>query len=284
MNQMVREIQSSNAGITAYFDEYSRRIRVDDYHGPIGEVVKLIDRAITPWAEKLIVKSRPGDVGEFEKLGYHREAFIAGYFSGTDMYFLVRYLGDERAFSPRLADEEALIRSVLILPRQQTSVPAPNIVYATVADVLTLAELYRSSFRIYPTPVGDPVYIKRTIDDGTVYVFIRDGSRIVSAASAEINKKHHNAELTDCATAEGFEGKGYMRALLSELESHLHGRGITCPYTIARSASFGMNKVFHQLGYQFGGRMVKNCMIYSGMEDMNVWFKFENEKMGKSAH
>jgi len=281
---MVREIETSTAGISAYFDEYSRRIRVDDYHGPIGEVVKLTDGAIEPWTEKLIVKSRPGDVSEFEKHGYHREAFIAGYFSGTDMHFLVRYLSDERAFSPRLGDEDALIRSVLILPRQQTSIPATNIVYATTADATALANLYRNSFQIYPTPVGDPVHIKKTIKDGTVYVFIRDGRQIISAASAEINERYHNAELTDCATAEEHGGKGYMRALLTELENHLRGRGITCPYTIARSASFGMNKVFHQLGYQFGGKMVKNCMIYSGMEDMNVWYKFENEKMGKSAH
>ena len=148
-----------------------------------------------------------------------------------------------------------------------------DIHFAKPEEAEALAKLYRDSFRVYPTPVNDPAYVKKTIDDGTVYVFIRDGNRIVSAASAEINEKYRNAELTDCATAEDYEGKGYMRALLTELENHLRAREISCCYTIARSASFGMNKVFHQLGYKFGGRMVKNCMIYSGMEDMNVWYK-----------
>lgn len=263
--------------MTAYFDEYSRRIRIDEYYGPITGVVKLVEGEITPWAEKLIIKSRPEDVLAFEKLGYLQEAFIAGYFSGTDMYFLVRYLNKERASSPRLADEEGIVSSVLLTPPQNTPPSTGTVIRASTTDAPALALLYRDSFRVYPTPVNDPDYVKKTMADGTIYVFIRDGNRIVSAASAEINERYHNAELTDCATAEGYEGKGYMRALLTELENQLRKRGITCLYTIARSASFGMNKAFHQLGYQFGGTMVKNCMIYSGMEDMNVWYKFENQ-------
>ncbi len=274
---MVREIASGKTNITLYVDEYSRRIRVDDYQGSIAEVVKLLDREVTSWTEKLIVKSRPDDVLAFENLGYRQEAMIAGYFSGTDMYFMVRYLIKERGSSPRLGDEEGIVSSVLLTPQQNTPASTGTVIRASTTDAPALAQLYRDSFQVYPTPVNDPDYVKKTMEDGTIYVFIRDGNRIVSAASAEINERYHNAELTDCATAEGYEGKGYMRALLTELENQLRKRGITCLYTIARSASFGMNKAFHQLGYQFGGTMVKNCMIYSGMEDMNVWHKFDNQ-------
>ncbi len=270
---MIRVLKNELVSATLYEDEYSRRIRVDDYAGVPEEIIRFIDEGIPPWTEKLIVKSRPGDVMAFEKLGYQREAFIAGYFSGTDMHFMVRYLNEERASSPRLGDEDALVRAVLLVPPGGSSVSNHDIKFATPADDEALAKLYKDSFRVYPTPVNDPAYVRKTIDEGTVYAFIRDGNRIVSAASAEINAKYHNAELTDCATADGYEGRGYMRALLTALESRLRGMGITCCYTIARSASFGMNKVFHQLGYKFGGRMIKNCMIYSGMEDMNVWYK-----------
>ena len=99
-------------------------------------------------------------------------------------------------------------------------------------------------------------------------------NKIVAAASAEINKQYRNAELTDCATAEGFQGKGYMRSLLLELERNLRTQGITCLYTIARAESFGMNKAFHDLGFAYSGRMTNNCFIFSGLEDMNVWYKF----------
>jgi beta-lysine N6-acetyltransferase len=270
---MIRLLQNESVTVSLYEDEYSRRVRVDDYSGPLEDIKSAVDAALPSWTEKLIVKSRPGDVAFFESKGLRREAFIGGYFAGTDMHFLARYLTLERSHSPREADEAGIIRAVLLVPPATSPAPPANVRFAGPDDAEDLARLYREVFRIYPTPVYDPVHVRKTMEDGTVYAVVREGQKIISAASAEINAKYHNAELTDCATAEGHEGKGYMRALLQALEEDLKTRGITCFYTIARSASFGMNKVFHQLGYTFGGRMTKNCMIYSGMEDMNVWYK-----------
>jgi putative beta-lysine N-acetyltransferase len=109
--------------------------------------------------------------------------------------------------------------------------------------------------------------------DGTVFAYIENGQQIVSAASAEINRKFKNAELTDCATLPQAAGQGHMKKLLSFLEQQLQAEGIGCCYTIARAESVSMNKAFAQLGYTYGGRLVNNCFIYSGIEDMNVWYK-----------
>jgi putative beta-lysine N-acetyltransferase len=273
---MTHTLVHARASVTLYEDEFSRRIRMDDYSGDSGAVLELINQNIPAWAEKVILKIRAQDVAFFRSKGFQEEASIAGYFSGVDMHFLVRYIYDERSRSSRVADEDDIIKSVLLVPPAIASVPAVNVKFAGPDDAEDLARLYRDAFRVYPTPVYDPAHVRKTMEEGTVYVFIREGEKIVSAASAEINANYQNAELTDCATAEGHEGKGYMRALLTALENHLKHRNIRCLYTIARSSSFGMNKAFHQLGYTFGGRMTKNCMIYSGMEDMNVWYKFEN--------
>lgn len=270
---MIREVTDGPSGVTLYEDEYSKRVRVDDYHGDLGDVLRLINTSLPGWTEKLIVKSRPEDLDFFLANNFRKEAFIAGYFAGADMHFVTRYISAKRKVSTKEEQEDAILKSVLTTPLDQEP-PAPVTIHiAEAVDAPALAELYRSTFEIYPTPVGDPEYIRKTMREGTTYVFVREGRKIVSAASAEINQKYRNAELTDCATAEGYQGKGYMRALLLELEHRLRKQGITCPYTIARSESFGMNKVFHQLGYTFGGRMVNNCMIYSGLEDMNVWYK-----------
>ncbi|MBL7851361.1 MAG: putative beta-lysine N-acetyltransferase [Cyclobacteriaceae bacterium] len=270
---MVRVLENGRSTATCYFDEYSRRVRVDDYEGSLDEILTLVEAKMPSWAEKLIVKSRPDDVRFFESKGLRREAFIAGYYAGTDMHFMVRYLSTERSHSSREADEDAIVRAVLLVPPSTSPATSVQVKFAGPEDAEDLARLYREAFRIYPTPVYDPDHVRKTMEEGTLYVLIRESGKVISAASAEINAKYRNAELTDCATAEGHEGKGYMRALLMALEEELKRRGITCLYTIARSASFGMNKAFHQLGYAFGGRMTKNCMIYSGMEDMNVWYK-----------
>ena len=112
------------------------------------------------------------------------------------------------------------------------------------------------------------------MQQGTTYVYIEEEGEIVSVASAEVNEIFHNAELTDCATLPVAAGKGYMKKLLYFLEQKLKREGITCCYTIARSESLSMNKAFSQLGYTYGGRLVNNCFIYSGLEDMNVWYKW----------
>lgn len=273
---MIRTIEHESASVTLYEDEYSRRIRVDDYTGDLDSVLRLIENALPPWAEKLIVKVRPVEVEIFKRGGYSEEAMIAGYFSGTDMYFLTRYPEPSRGESSNIRVEEQIIRTLFATPPTAEIVPTVAIEYAKDADAIELASLYRRSFQVYPTPVNDPNHVLKTMKDGTVYVVVRDNSKIISAASAEINETYRNAELTDCVTAEGYEGKGLMRALLLELERHLRASKVHCLYSIARSESYGMNKAFYQLGYTYGGRMTKNCMIYSGLEDMNVWYKFEN--------
>lgn len=34
-----------------------------------------------------------------------------------------------------------------------------------------------------------------------------------------------------------------------------------------------MNASFHQLGYTYTGRFIKNCDIFGNFEDMSVWTK-----------
>lgn len=273
---MIRTLQRDEARIVLYEDEYSRRIRVDDYSGQPKAVFELIERSLPSWTEKLIVKARPADINFFLHHGFSEEAMIAGYFSGTDMHFITRYPNPARTQSTKAKEEDQIIQRLLSTPQASGPAPEVKIEFATPADAGALAALYGECFEVYPTPVNNPEHVRKTMDDGTVYAVIRDNNRIISAASAEINETYRNAELTDCATRAGHEGKGLIRALLQELERHLQSRGIKCLYTIARSESFGMNKAFYQLGYKFGGRMTKNCMIYSGLEDMNVWYKFEN--------
>lgn len=270
---MIRTFGNDSATVTLYEDEYSRRIRVDDYSGDLTGLLKLIRGSLPSWTEKLIVKVWPADVWFFLNSGFREEAMISGYFSGVNMHFLTKYLVAARGYSNKVKEEEDIIRTLLANPPYPESSPKVQVEFSTPSDAVELAKLYDASFKVYPTPVNDPDHVRMTMKDGTVYVVVREKGKIISAASAEINEAYHNAELTDCVTAAGYEGRGLMRALLLKLEQSLRAHGITCLYTIARSESFGMNKVFHQLGYTFGGRMTKNCMIFSGMEDMNVWYK-----------
>jgi putative beta-lysine N-acetyltransferase len=133
--------------------------------------------------------------------------------------------------------------------------------------------LYGKVFKIYPTPMNNPEYVKKCMKGGTVfYIFYYEGE-IISAASAEINAFYHNAEITDCATLPEHRQHGLMKHLIAKLEEHLVSHEIYCIYSLARSLSFGMNGALHQHGYSYRGRLANNCYIFDKLEDMNLWVK-----------
>ncbi|WP_210365090.1 putative beta-lysine N-acetyltransferase [Bacillus sp. REN3] len=263
--------------LTIYIDNHSRRVRVDDYLGNLTKVMEKTEEiASRENADKIIVKARKEHFIWFQEHGYLFEASIDGYYLGTDCCFFSKFLTDERRASEHWIAEDGIINSVYRLqePVQTTSLPKSYVIKELdQSDAVPLAELYRAVFQVYPTPLNDPDYITKTMEDGTVYYgFLHEGA-IVSAASAEINSFYKNAELTDCATLKDHRKHGLMKVLLARLEQELVERGIFCAYSIARALSFGMNAVLFQLGYGYRGRLLKNVYIFDKIENMNVWVK-----------
>jgi putative beta-lysine N-acetyltransferase len=267
------QITIGKSSLTVYTDAFNKRIRIDDYRGDLKEVLNEIYQQTPTWTEKLIVKARTQDVPFFIAHGFACEAFIKGYFAGEDMFFVTRYFSADRERREKWELEQSIIERLVSEPCLVITPSREGVKLATPTQAGLLANLYRDVFKIYPTPLQEESHVLKTMNEGTLYAFIESGGRIVSAASAEVNATYGNAELTDCATLPESEGQGHMKKLLSFLEQKLRENRITCCYTIARSESYSMNKAFAQLGYTYGGRLIKNCYIYSGLEDMNVWYK-----------
>ena len=271
------EIKNEVASISVYIDSFNKRIRIDEYTGDINSILDLIGQSIQGWTEKVIIKTRTPDISFFQSHGFIKEAFIKRYFGGADMFFMAKYISIQRAHSTKQNKETLIVENLLKEEIQLTKIDITNVSLATVDDADELTELYSTIFKVYPTPLGEPGHVKKTMEEGTKYVLIREENKIVSAASAEINIKYSNAELTDCATLPQAQGKGHMKKLLTKLEEILKTDKINCLYTIARSESYSMNKAFYQLNYEYGGMMKNNCFIFSGLEDMNVWYKWIGE-------
>ncbi len=270
---MRREIEIPGGSIVIFEDQFNKRIRLDEYDGATEEVIHWLLQNSPLWTEKVIAKALQKDVRFFIANGFTCEGFVSGYFSGEDMYFLVKYYSPDRAMSTNRENGQKIIDDILSSSVVQTVEPEAEIKIATKEDASLLAALYKEVFLLYPIPLSEPEHIVNSMSKGTVFMYISKGDEIISAASAEVNKKFGNAELTDCATLVQERGKGYMQHLIKRLESLLIEMNITCMYTISRSQSFGINKAFYNLGYSFGGRLFNNCYISSGMEDMNVWYK-----------
>ncbi|MCM3568823.1 putative beta-lysine N-acetyltransferase [Neobacillus mesonae] len=258
-------------------DLFNKRIRVDDYRGNIRYVLQKAEELVhEQQIEKLIIKGRFEDTISFYEQGFQPEVMVDGYFLGNDAWFFSKFFTSERKKNDHWMTEDRIIQSVYQLSPNDQRNHTPKeyeLKKAEPNDAEKLSALYKQVFQIYPTPLNDPEYVRKTMEDGTIYYAFFFEGEIVSAASAEINSFYKNAELTDCATLSTHRKYGLMKLLLQELEQELIRNGIFCTYSIARSLSFGMNGALYQLGYKYRGRLMNNVYIYDKLENMNMWVK-----------
>ncbi|MFD2445732.1 putative beta-lysine N-acetyltransferase [Bacillus sp. CGMCC 1.16607] len=279
MNDTATQFEISEKGfwLQVYDDPFNKRTRIDDYFGNTTLIIDFAEEWVKQKKrEKLIFKVRKEQFSEFIQHGFTCEALIDHYYLGSDAYFFTKYYEVDRLKNDHWLTEDQTIQSIQGLKISSETLNPPiefHLKKVEESDVIKLSELYQTVFQIYPTPLHDPEYIKKTLKEGTIYYSFYWNDQIVSAASAEVNRTYRNAELTDCATLNEHRKHGLMKILLKKLENELYDQGIYCSYSIARSLSFGMNAVLHQLGYVYRGRLKNNVFIFDKLENMNVWVK-----------
>jgi putative beta-lysine N-acetyltransferase len=136
-----------------------------------------------------------------------------------------------------------------------------------------ITDLYSKVFLSYPFPIHNPGYILKTMEEDVHYFGVSKKGKLVAVASAEIDQKGANAEMTDFATHPDFRGKKLGQYLLQRMELEMKAMHIKTLYTIARLNSISMNKVFLKHQYIFGGTLLQNTNISGSIESMNVYYK-----------
>ncbi|MED1794185.1 putative beta-lysine N-acetyltransferase [Brevibacillus nitrificans] len=259
-------------------DQQNRRVKLHVYDP--NQVVELDQwmrkLAQETGATKLIVYGKKADVEKWTALGYVPEGVIEGFFHGENAQMLSSFLTKERATSvaPELAEEILALSLGKQKSGEEKALPAGySMREAGEADAEELAKLYALVFATYPTPMDDPVYVRKTMEEGTRYMVVEYEGKIACAASAEVNERMGSAEMTDCATHPDHGGKGLLQALFVALERKMEESGIYYLYSLTRAQSPGMNVTAAKMGYTYRGRLINNCTIFSGYEDMNIWVK-----------
>ncbi|MFC0470853.1 putative beta-lysine N-acetyltransferase [Halalkalibacter kiskunsagensis] len=273
----IKTVKTGQYTAQLIYDYFNERLRIDDYKGNVDKIIENIEEVIKKEQfTKVIIHAKPEHFEQLLSFGYQLEAVFKGFRNGADCYAMALYKKNERRISTDWVKEDEILTSVYMKGRNSKQKTIPDTYEfrrATEKDAVKLATIYDTVFEVYPTPMNEPDYVKKMMKSGSIFHIVEYNQEIVSAASADINKTFHHAELTDCATLPEHRKYGFMKKLLSELENELRNEQIFYAFSIARSLSFGMNAVFYQLGYDYTGRMTNNCYIYNKLEDMNVWVK-----------
>jgi len=208
--------------------------------------------------------------------GYLTEAIIPGFFQGKEaVFFLAKYLDSDRFLEfekDRLREFSGLLEASQKkdkLPNEGTVEVKP----LDASDVVQISELYRKVFRTYPFPIHNQGYIQKTMEENVKYYGVKKNKKLIAVASAEIDLKGQNAEMTDFATNPGYRGLKLGQRLLSRMEKEMKAIQISTLYTMARLQSIPMNKVFLRYQYHYAGTLIKNTNISGSIESMNVLYK-----------
>jgi putative beta-lysine N-acetyltransferase len=259
-------------------DPYNSRIKLKSFEGdPASAAVTLLKAARSFGFGKAIAYVRPKDKATFS--GFMQEGEIPGYFGGEDAICLVSYTSKGRSI-PR--DQKKAEQITKLAQKKAASNKSVNTSYvlrvATADDSAALASFFGAIFKdSYPTPVSEPAYLREAISSNTVFWLVEDKQAIIGAASLETDPAHKNAEVTDCAVLPAYRGQGLLAILVNQLEGEGRRRGLTCLYSLSRALLPGINIVLSASGYRWYGRLINNCRICGGFEDMNIWQKFINE-------
>ncbi|ACA58734.1 putative beta-lysine N-acetyltransferase [Candidatus Desulforudis audaxviator] len=273
-------VRVNNEGYSyhAHNDDTNERLWVFDYrvddHSALADA--LVQHARKKGYGKIVFPVREEDTAALTPAGFVTEARAEGFFDGRTALFLAYYLNPARQESGTLAGELEILAEIRTRPREIGAGPDPDIALrpADTGDIPELARLFGTVFQAYPTPVDDPEYLELAMGLGTLFQVATTGGRIVGAAAAEIDPSYKNAEMTNCATHPDFRGRGLASHLLFALERTCAERGYRCFWSLSRAGSYGMNLVFHRLGYRHGGTLINNARFGGRFEDLHLWVKY----------
>lgn len=297
------EIDESKAELV--IDYYNSRIKVMNFTGifeKISGVLKIV--AKVEKIGKIIVYAPLENIKELETCGYIEEGTIKGYYAGKNCHVFSSYPEISRGVSSNKGKEDRIVENCLRkvtvsqrklkkpdgprknenIRKQRKNIGLPEeyrLKSAVQADASAMATLYRQEFKFYPTPLHMKSYLLKTMDSNVLYFLVEKQGTILSLASAEMDITNKCAEITDCLTILSERGKGLIKELIKALEKELSNRGFKSSYTLCRASSPGINAAFASLGYAYTGRLVNNCKIGNGFEDMNIWCKILKNNWSK---
>lgn len=230
---------------------------------------------------KIIIRARERDKDLFPQHGFVQEAANPYFFRGQPMSYFSKFLSGQRELTRDVETKDSFVkiaRGKAAVPKLDGYRKLPHnftLRQATDKDIPHLIKLYGQVFSSYPTPIHSDGYLATAMEERTAYFVVTKGrqGRIISAAAADIDQANLCAEVTDCATYPAYQGQKLMYHLVGRVEQACRSKGLRSLYTLARAQSPGMNIVFGRHDYHYGGRLIQNCHIAGGYEDMNLWFK-----------
>lgn len=262
-------------GVKVYVDYVNERLKIfDSYISDASSLTEIIGFARYKKLGKVICNSHTGSLQHFISCGFIEEGRIEGFFNGKDAHCVSLFTDEKRAKSSNSSEAEKIISLCMEKPKIQTKLNEQyRIRTARLNDTLQMTHIFKRVFKTYPSPVFDESYLLEAMSKNVLFKVAEVKNTIVAVASADMDQHNLNAEITDCATLPEHRANGLLSTLIMSLEDDLSSKNFKTLYSLSRAVNPGINISLAKLGYSYNGRLINNCHICGGYEDMNIWVK-----------
>lgn len=262
--------------VNFYVDFINNRVEIFD----CPAISKAIINEIIIYAKKarlgkIITFCKSNIITPFVESKFKIEGIVSGFFRGEDAYCMSFFVDNKRSLSSLWEKEDIILNSCINNKKNHTAEISDDFIIRDVYvnDLPQIIKLFSVAFNINPTPTLKYEYIKKIIQRNVLFKVALHEDKVVSVASAELDNKNLNAEITDCATYPLYSNKGILSRLINSLEFDLEGKGYNTIYSLSRAINPSINAVFSRLDYIYGGRLINNSSIRGDYEDVNIWVK-----------
>jgi len=262
--------------VKVYVDYINKRLKILDYQSTSENVItEIINFAKKKGLGKIISNCRSLLLQTLRDRGFIVEGIIKGFFQGEHAYCVSYFIDPERKSTLSKAKGDYILSQCVSESKQNHPLGKYNhrIRQADASDIPQMIKLFAKVFKTYPSPVFNRNYLEKVMLEQALYKVAEEDGKIISVASADMDKLNLNAEITDCATYPEHRGKSIIQHLISAIEVDLLKKGFCTVYSLSRAVNPGINKTLSRLEYEYGGRLLNNCHICGGFEDMNIWVK-----------
>ncbi|XCH79116.1 MAG: putative beta-lysine N-acetyltransferase [Candidatus Dehalobacter alkaniphilus] len=278
-----KNFYTSFSGADIYVDYCNKRLKILS-RSLLSELLikEIIEYAKQRNLGKIIANCQKKDLSIFEECGFVAEGIIDGFFRGEDAICMSLFLDKKRESSLYEEKENRIIDYCVKNTNKFELNKNKNYIMrqAVPDDIPQMIQLFQTIFETYPTPIFSREYLLEVMQDHVLFMVAEEEGKIISIASADLDKQNMSAEITDCATYPKYRGRNILSELIFQLETYLKRNGFVTAYSLSRAKNLGINRSLSKLGYIYRGRLINNCNISGGYEDMNIWVKiFKNDEV-----
>lgn len=260
-----------------YVDYTNSRIKIVKFDNiSIQNIKRIIYFASKQRIGKVICNCDIKETKKFIEAEFLLEGKIDGFFKGEDAFCMSYFTSSSRKLYRNEGKEQLLLMNSLsanntfIYRNDRLKYRIRN---ANENDINGMIDLFSETFFTYPSPICDAEYLKKTMNKSVLYKVAVDNNKIISVASADLDEENLNAEITDCATYSCYRGQGILSNIIYHLEEDLRNMGYITLYSLSRAVNPSINLVLSKQDYKYRGKLINNCNICGGFENMNIWVK-----------